>query len=153
MLRQVVPFQDPGTTPHHCRGSACPGLSWRASHYPHPGSCIGPRDVTLRSEPWPTATDAKPADQDVPRTCNAPALTEILPNAPPTPLVFTYTNHRGETSTRRVALDPAPQVRYIDSPHHGPDCVLTGFDLDHGAMRDFALDHILFQAERGKECP
>lgn len=149
MSRQPV---EPELNRHYCRGSACPGLTWRPSHYPHPASCVGPKDVTARGEPWPAATDAEPAGSADPPG----ERTEIPANTPftgPIPLSFTYTNHRGETGTRRVALDPAPQVRYIDSPHHGPGCVLTGFDLDRGAMRDFALDHILFRAESGKERP
>jgi len=126
--------------------------------------------VTRRGESWPTANDAEsvepvePADAE--RAAERADAGQIdarvsdgrvnndgpIPT-PTAPLSFTYTNHRGETGTRRVALHPAPQVRYINSPHHGPGCVLTGFDLDRSAMRDFALDHILFQVEPGKERP
>ena len=139
---------------YHCRGSSCPGLSWKASHYPHPTSCVGPTDVTRRGESWPTATDAESVEPIEPARISDGRVNSDGPiPAPPAPLSFTYTNHRGETGTRRVALHPAPQVRYIDSPHHGPSCVLTGFDLDRGAMRDFALDHVLFHAEYASSDP
>lgn len=136
--------------PHFCRGTACPGQAWKASDYPHPSSCVGPTETTLRGEPWPAATDRGDAtNQDLAKPDENNGETETDNEActqrdAPSFITFTYTNYRSETSTRRVALDPAPQVRYIDSPHHGPGCVLTGLDLDRNAMRDFALDHILF---------
>lgn len=53
------------------------------------------------------------------------------------PAVLTYTNYRGEVSTRRII----PHRPYFGATEHHPvpQWILSAYDLDKGAVRDFAL--------------
>jgi predicted DNA-binding transcriptional regulator YafY len=56
------------------------------------------------------------------------------------PLVFTYTNHRGETAVRRVY---PVGVRFGTTEwHKTPQWLLNAFCLDKGEMREFAMASI-----------
>lgn len=53
---------------------------------------------------------------------------------------FTYTNHRGETSLRKIL----PIRLWFGSTawHPDPQWLLEGFDLDKQATRDFAMEGV-----------
>ncbi|WP_182422048.1 hypothetical protein [Aureimonas sp. ME7] len=74
-------------------------------------------------------------------------------------LSFTYKNHRGETAERRVALDGIRFHHGSTQYHPEPQVLMTAFDLDRQALRDFAWRDIQFAAsppvpsERGKVKP
>lgn len=58
---------------------------------------------------------------------------------------FTYKNHRGEVSVRHVIPD-ALEFIYQPDPafHYSPGWFLSGFDMDKGSRRSFALSNIVF---------
>lgn len=56
---------------------------------------------------------------------------------PETTLFIDYTNHRGDRALRRVV---PKRVWFGSTPwHREPQWLLTAFDLDRDAERDFAL--------------
>lgn len=54
---------------------------------------------------------------------------------------FEYKNHRGEVAIRKVVPDA---LEYIKSPgfDYASGWFLSGFDVDKGARRSFALENI-----------
>lgn len=54
-------------------------------------------------------------------------------------VTFEYTNHRGETKLRNVAID---RINWLDEPGFGYTAgwFATGTDLDRGVVRSFKLD-------------
>jgi predicted DNA-binding transcriptional regulator YafY len=64
----------------------------------------------------------------------------------PPPLVFTYTNHRGETSVRHVI---PKSIRFGTTPDHTDTWLLNAFDLDRNATRTFDLSKMV----KGSETP
>lgn len=57
--------------------------------------------------------------------------------APVPVLVFTYTNHRGETAERRITK---PEIAFGETEHHKPaQWLITGWCLDRKATRTFGL--------------
>lgn len=63
------------------------------------------------------------------------------------PFVFNYTNHRGETSARKVY---PTAVRFGSTQWHPqPQWLLMAFCLDKGEMREFAMSEIR-QVPRGQ---
>ncbi len=75
-------------------------------------------------------------------------VAEWLAATEPPPLVFGYTNHRGEFGTRRVI----PQRLYFGATawHPEPQWLLEAQDLDKDAVRVFAFkDMASFSAAGG----
>ena len=65
---------------------------------------------------------------------------QVAPYEPETVVFIDYTNHRGERAMRRVV---PKRVWFGTTPWHGePQWLLTAFDLDRQAQRDFALSEI-----------
>jgi predicted DNA-binding transcriptional regulator YafY len=54
-------------------------------------------------------------------------------------LTFNYTNHRGETNTRRVECNGSPAFWGATGWHPEPQWLLDMFDLDRKAWRAFAM--------------
>ncbi|WP_321385717.1 hypothetical protein [Rhizobium sp.] len=65
------------------------------------------------------------------------ALSKLLAEPEGYPQLVTYTNYRGETSRRAIK----PKCVWFGSTewHREPQWLLTAFDVDKGADRDFAL--------------
>lgn len=60
--------------------------------------------------------------------------------------VFVYTNHKGVTSTRKVAVD---SVEFITAPgfNYQPGWFISGICQDKQERRSFALSHIKMPSE------
>jgi hypothetical protein len=52
------------------------------------------------------------------------------------PIMFGYTNHRGETSQRRATPS---HIAFEKTPWHGPQWIMWAFDLDKLSPRAFAM--------------
>ena len=52
---------------------------------------------------------------------------------------FTYTNHRGETSTRQVVPKEIIFGRSAWHPQSGSTWILRAYDVEKGALRDFLM--------------
>lgn len=76
---------------------------------------------------------------------NPIAMTENIELAP---AVLTYTNYRGEVSTRRII----PHRPYFGATEHHPEpqWILSAYDLEKGAVRDFALKDFGLSIDRRK---
>ncbi|AWJ93253.1 hypothetical protein Sp245p_26380 (plasmid) [Azospirillum baldaniorum] len=61
----------------------------------------------------------------------------VQPEPPPPPLVFTYTNWRGEHGTRRAI--PIRVYHGATEYHPEPQWLMEAHDLDKGAVRVFAM--------------
>ena len=68
------------------------------------------------------------------------------------PVTFTYLNWRGEVADRRVT-GPFVLQRKTSDWHGVNRLLLSAFDLDKKAMRDFAVDDILPDAETSEPTP
>ena len=61
-------------------------------------------------------------------------------------MCFTYTNYRGETSTRWATPDHKNPLRWgVTQWHPRPGWLLRAFDHDKGEEREFALEDCRFE--------